>query len=65
MPPYLGMYIHMHWAYRHPYAARTWSMDEWRGYASGLQALGYRLPPKYIDGGWYDPTRELFARRAL
>ncbi|OPZ87700.1 MAG: hypothetical protein BWY76_00334 [bacterium ADurb.Bin429] len=39
----LGMYIHMHWGYRHPYAARTWSLEDWRGYAEGLKALGYNL----------------------
>jgi hypothetical protein len=38
---HLGMYVHTHWGYRHPYAARTWSFDDWRGYASGLAALGY------------------------
>jgi len=37
----LGMYVHTHWAYRHPYAARTWTLDDWRGYLSGLKALGY------------------------
>ena len=22
----IGMYVHQHWAYKHPYAARTWSL---------------------------------------
>jgi hypothetical protein len=35
------MYVHEHWGYRHPYAARTWSREDWRGYAAGLQALGF------------------------
>ncbi|MHB0999122.1 MAG: hypothetical protein ACYC27_07740 [Armatimonadota bacterium] len=39
----LGMYVHMHWGYSHPYAARTWTMDDWRGYAQGLSALGYNM----------------------
>jgi hypothetical protein len=39
----LAMYVHMHWGYRHPYAARTWSLDDWRGYAEGLRALGYDM----------------------
>lgn len=39
----LGMYVHMHWGYNHPYAARTWTMDDWRGYAKGLTALGYNM----------------------
>lgn len=38
---YLGMYVHMHWGYNHPYAARTWTLDDWRGYAKGLSELGY------------------------
>lgn len=37
----LGMYIHMHWSYRHPYAARTWELGDWRRYLCGLRALGY------------------------
>lgn len=37
----VGMYVHQHWPYRHPYAARTWSENDWLGYASGLHALGY------------------------
>jgi hypothetical protein len=43
MKPYLGMYVHMHWGYAHPYAARTWSLEDWRAYASGLAGLGYNL----------------------
>ncbi len=37
----LGMYVHHHWAYRRPYAARTWSFSDWKAYAGGLAALGY------------------------
>lgn len=37
----VGMYIHQHWPYRHPYAARTWTVEDYRGYASGLKQLGY------------------------
>lgn len=40
---YLGMYVHMHWSYGHPYAARTWTEAEWRGYAGALKALGYNM----------------------
>ena len=39
--PLLGMYIHEGWPYRHPYAARTWSLDDWRGYADGMRKIGY------------------------
>ena len=37
----LGMYVHTHWAYNHPYAARTWTLDDWRSYLSGLASLRY------------------------
>jgi hypothetical protein len=35
------MYVHTHWAYQHPYAARSWTLQDWEGYLSGLRALGY------------------------
>jgi hypothetical protein len=35
------MYIHQHWPYRHPYAARTWTINDYRGYADGLRKLGF------------------------
>jgi hypothetical protein len=37
----IGMYVHQHWPYNHPYAARTWTLNDWRGYADGLKRLGY------------------------
>lgn len=37
----IGMYVHQHWPYKHPYAARTWTLADWRGYAGGLKQLGY------------------------
>ncbi len=37
----VGMYVHQHWPYHHPYAARTWSVADWRGYATGLRELGF------------------------
>ncbi|HLJ55758.1 MAG TPA: hypothetical protein VKT77_12035, partial [Chthonomonadaceae bacterium] len=37
----LGMYVHQHWPYRHPYAARTWTLEDWRGYADGMKRIGY------------------------
>ncbi|MHB9024111.1 MAG: hypothetical protein ACYC7E_08035 [Armatimonadota bacterium] len=39
--PFLGMYVHQHWGYKRPYSARTWTVEDWRGYAAGLAALGY------------------------
>jgi hypothetical protein len=37
----VGMYVHQHWPYNHPYAARTWTLEDWRGYADGLKRIGY------------------------
>jgi len=37
----IGMYVHQHWPYNHPYAARTWTIQDWRGYADGLKRIGY------------------------
>jgi hypothetical protein len=37
----IGMYVHEGWPYNHPYAARTWTVEDWRGYADGLSKLGY------------------------
>jgi len=37
----VGMYIHQHWPYHYPYAARTWKVKDYRGYCGGLKALGY------------------------
>ena len=37
----LGMYVHTHWGYNHPYSARTWTVDDWRGYLGALRKLGY------------------------
>jgi hypothetical protein len=39
----IGMYVHQHWPYNHPYAARTWTLADWRGYADGLAKLGYNM----------------------
>lgn len=37
----VGMYVHQHWPYNSPYAARTWTLEEWEGYIEGLRLLGY------------------------
>jgi hypothetical protein len=39
----LGMYVHTHWAYNRPYAARTWTLQDWEGFLGGLTRLGYDL----------------------
>ncbi len=39
--PIIGMYVHTHWPYNYPYAARTWGLEDWRGYLTGLKELGY------------------------
>jgi hypothetical protein len=40
-PPVIGMYVHQHWPYHHPYSARTWTLGDWRGYVDGLHKLGF------------------------
>lgn len=72
-PKMVGMYIHQHWPYHHPYCARTWSVDDWRGYASGLRALGYDTvliwpmaefipdPPTPSDTAHLEKTRTVIA----
>lgn len=37
------MYVHTHWGYNRPYAARSWSLEDWDNYMSGLASLGYDL----------------------
>jgi len=37
----LGMYVHRAWPYRRPYASRSWTLKDWRGFAEGLRKLGY------------------------
>jgi len=37
----VGMYVHQHWPYKHPYAARTWTLEDWQGYLGGLRRLGF------------------------
>lgn len=39
----LGMYVHQHWSYNHPYAARTWTLEDWQGYLAGLRELGFNM----------------------
>ncbi len=39
--PMIGMYVHQHWPYKHPYAARTWTVEDWTGYVTALRTLGY------------------------
>ncbi len=33
--------MHQHWSYKHPYAVRTWTLDDWHGYVDGIKRLGY------------------------
>ena len=37
----IGLYIHQHWPYNRPYAARTWTLDDWHNWADGLKKSGY------------------------
>jgi hypothetical protein len=41
MEPIRGMYVHRAWPYRRPYAARAWTLADWRGFAEGLGELGF------------------------
>ena len=75
----LVMYVHTHWFYNHPYAARTWTVEDWRGYLSGLSKLGYDgvmiwpqldcmpIAPAESDRAWLGRLREVidFARNEL
>jgi hypothetical protein len=35
------MYVHTHWGYNRPYAARSWTKEDWEQYLGGLRGLGY------------------------
>ena len=37
------MYVHQHWSYNHPYAARTWTLEDWRGYLEALRRLEFNM----------------------
>lgn len=37
----VGMYVHQHWSYNRPYAARSWTLEDWEGYLDGLHQLGF------------------------
>ena len=39
----LGMYVHTHWGYNRPYAARSWTFEDWEGYLTALKVLGYDM----------------------
>ncbi len=39
----LGIYIHQHWAYNHPYAARILDNRYRHGYLEGISLLGYSI----------------------
>lgn len=38
-----GMYAHQHWAYLHPYALRSWSVDDWKHYVDMLALMKVNL----------------------
>ncbi|MHB1002133.1 MAG: hypothetical protein ACYC27_23070 [Armatimonadota bacterium] len=38
-----GMYAHLHWSYKYPYALRTWSIDDWKRYVDFLSYLKVNL----------------------
>jgi hypothetical protein len=38
-----GMYAHQHWQFAHPYALRSWSLDDWKRYVDLLAYLHVNL----------------------
>lgn len=38
-----GVYAHLHWAYNHPYALRSWTLDDWKRYIDFLAFLQVNL----------------------
>lgn len=38
-----GMYAHQHWAYHHPYALRSWTVDDWKRYVDILALMRVNL----------------------
>jgi hypothetical protein len=46
----VGMYVHQYWPYHHPFAARTWTMEDWRGHADGHQTRPEPVQPTCAAG---------------
>ena len=38
-----GMYAHLHWQYNHPYALRSWSLQDWKRYIDLLAYMKVNL----------------------
>lgn len=38
-----GMYAHLHWQYNHPYALRSWSLQDWKRYVDMLAYMKVNL----------------------
>lgn len=38
-----GMYAHLHWQYDHPYALRSWSLEDWKRYVDLLAYMKLNL----------------------
>lgn len=67
----VGLYVHQHWPYNHPYAARTWNLRDWQGWAEGCKKLGYNTflvwpmletipdPPTSSDIAYLDRLSEI------
>jgi len=49
---FVGMYVHQHWPYNRPYAARTWTLEDWRGYADGLGLVQLK---RALRGAGFEP----------
>jgi hypothetical protein len=49
----VGMYIHQHWSYNHPYAASTRSLQDWRGYLDGRRCRAQgETPFEHVQSGY-------------
>ena len=62
-----GMYAHQHWDYAHPYALRTWTVEEWKRYVDILALMRVNLFQIWSMAGIlpvpFSPEDEAFLRR--
>jgi len=65
--PLRGMYAHQHWGYNHPYALRTWTVDEWKRYVDILALMRVNLFQIWSMAGIlpvpFSPEDEAFLKR--
>lgn len=65
--PLRGMYAHQHWDYAHPYALRTWTIEQWKRYVDILAIMRVNLFQIWSMAGIlptpFSPEDEAFLRR--